>query len=284
MDIDDEEFSRLLKHMREKSLRNEGRRLLREARQRSIAAREQIDGVQIAPGGVMAAVDQRFDSTRTFQPSTMIRTQLRLAIHYAQAADAGGIAVSKSQPPTLSSFVVLRAAVECTASAHWLLSGQNHRESVERVLKRMWWDTVNAAEMSTTADGDADRGALRDLEERISEISRTIKGLNSAKIMDSKRIQLSTIVSDASAALRPNHPTTTRAVWMLCSGIAHGNIPVSAGAGLTAASVQQPSQHLIDDGPYAYIFSTIVEDIHMTAELFARRAAEQHEHQQPGGQ
>jgi hypothetical protein len=280
--MDDGEFSRILAHMREKSRRIEGRRLLREARQRSVEIREQIDGVRIAPGLVMARVDQRFDSTLTFQPSTMIRTQLRLAIHYVQAADEGGFPVGKSQPPTLSSFVVLRAAIECTASAHWLLSGKNHRQSVERVLKRMWWDTDSAAEMATIADGAADRRVLLDLEERITRISGPIKGLDSAKIVDSKRIPLSTIVSDAGAALRPNYPTMMRAGWMLCSGIAHGNIPVSAGAGLTASSVQQPSKHLIDDGSYAYIFSAIVDDIHATAQLFERRAAEKHEHQPSG--
>ncbi len=259
-----------------------GNQQLREARQRGIEIREQIDEVQVVLGGVMAAVDGRFALTRTFQPSTMIRTQLRLAIHYVQAADEGGFPGDKSQPPSLSSFVVLRAAIECTASAHWLLSGKNHRESVERVLKRMWWDTTSAAEMATIADEEADRTGLLDLTKRISQIARPIKGLASKTIMESKRIPLSTIVADAGAALHPDYPTMMRAGWMLCSGIAHGNLAVSAGTGVTAASVQQPSQHLIDNGSYGHIFAAIVGDIHATAQLFERRAAEAHEHQRPG--
>lgn len=281
MDIDDENLSRVFADMREKTRRTEGRRLLREARQHALQISKEVDELRVAPGGVLAAVDQRFDSTQTFQPSNMILTQLRLASHYLQAADQGGLRLGKWQYPTLSSFVVLRAAIECTASAHWLLSGANHRESVERALRRMWWDAVSAAEMATTADVDADHSALHDLEERINEILRPVKGLTLGQIVGSKRMSLSTVVADAGAALRPNDPTLMSAGWMMCSGIAHGNIPVSAGAGVTVALIQQPSQHVIDDSSYAFIFAGIVQDLDATVQLFKRRAVEQHKHRNP---
>lgn len=276
----DEEFLRVLTHMQEKSARIERQQMLRNARRRIPVIRDHIDTVRIVANGVMAGVDQRFDSTETFRPSTMIRTQLRLAAHYLQAADGNESPDSEAQPPTLSSYVVLRAAIESTASAHWLMSGKNHRESVKRVLKRMWWDTESAVEMAATADGNVDRSALEDLKKRITAISSPIKGLEVAKVTESKRMPLSTIVKDAGAALHPDYPSMMRAGWMLCSGIAHGNIPVSAGAGITPATVQLPSQHLIDDEAYAFVLSTIVEDLHLTALLFEKRAAEQHAHQQ----
>lgn len=231
----------------------------------------------------MAAADERFKSTGTFLPSTMIRTQLRLAVHYLKAADEGGFPLGKPQPPTLSSFVVLRAAIECTANAHWLLSSSNQRQLVERVLKRMWWDTTNAIEMATTADGGPPGDALVDLQTRIEKIARPIKGLGSVNITKSDRPLLSRIVSDASAALRPHYPKRMHAGWMLCSGIAHGNIPVSAGAGISAATVQRPAEHLIDDGSYGYVFAAVVDDVESTVELFERRAHEAHQHRRPGG-
>ena len=276
--MNEDELARLLAHMREKTRQVEGRKLLRETRTRIGAIRDLIDRLRVAKGGVMSAVDKRFDSTQTFQPSTMILTQLRLAIHYAQAADEGGFLTGGSRPPTLSSFVVLRAAIECTASAHWLLSGKNQRESIERVLKRMWWDTVSAAEMATIADGDADRTALRGLEDRIAEISRPVKGLAPETIISSKRMSLSTIVAEAGASLRPEYPTQMHAGWMLCSGISHGNLPVSAGVGISPELVQHPSRHSLDIGTYAFVFAATVEDLHATTLLFERRASEEHEH------
>jgi len=279
MDLGDEEFMRTLTEMREKTRRVEARKLLGRARERIGQVGKRLDAVEIAPKGVMAAVDRRFVSTQTFLPSTMVRTQLRLAIHYVQAADAAGFPTRRSQPPTLSSFVVLRTAIECTASAHWLMSAKNQRETIERVLKRMWWDTTSAADMANTADGARDTSSLIELKARISEITRPVKGLDSAKVFESERVKLSRIVANASADLRPSDPTIMHAGWMMCAGIAHGNIPVSAGAGISVASLQQPSQHLIDDTAYALVLSAVIEDILAAVQLFERRAAEQHEEQ-----
>ena len=121
MEFRDEELGRVIDFMekeREKVRRIGGRSLLHEARLSYAGIGELIDRVELIPQGKAAAVDQPFAAAKTFLPSTLIRTQLRLASHYIQAADNTG-------SPTLSSFVVLRAAVECTATAHWLMSGGN---------------------------------------------------------------------------------------------------------------------------------------------------------------
>lgn len=275
MEISEKEFERLIDFMekeQEKARRIEGRNTLREARVSYAAIGELIDRIQLIPRGKAAAVDQPFAETNTFLPSTLIRTQLRLASHYIQAADESGT-------PTLSSFVVLRAAVECTATAHWLMSGGNHRENVERVLKRMWWDTQSAADMATAADSNPDLSGLSDLREKIASITRPIKRLDEEMITGSTRVRLSGIVENASRALRPDDPTAMYATWMVCAAVSHGNIPVSAGAGLEAALVQQPAEHPIDESVYAQLLSVVVADLATTAKLFERHAAEQHTHQ-----
>jgi len=197
-----------------------------------------------------------------------------LAIHYVKAADEGS-------HPTLSSFVVLRAAIECTATAHWLMSGRSRGENVERALKRMWWDTQSAVDMATTADGNPDLSALDDLKDKIATITGPIKRLEATTVTESLRVRLSGLVEDASRLLRPDDPTAMYAAWMVCAAVSHGNIPVSAGAGLEAALVQQPSQHPIDEAVFAQVLSVALADLRTAAELFDRRAGEQHAHHRP---
>jgi hypothetical protein len=277
VEVGDEEFERFSAFMaqeHEKSRRIEGRRLLREARERYGPTEELIDRVRVIPGGKAAAVDKRFAATNTLLPSSFIRTQLRLAMHYIRAAD-------DTVTPMLSSFVVLRASVECTATAHWLMAGDSHRESVSRVLNRMWWDTQSAAEMATAGDGNSDPRALDDLRGRIAAIVHPIKGLDAETITQSTRIRLSDLVKKASRALRPNDPGALFATWMACAAVSHGNIPVSAGAGLAAALIESPSKHPIDEAVYAQLLSVAVADLRTTAGLFERRAVERHAHQRP---
>lgn len=197
--------------------------------------------------------------------------QLRLAVHYVQAAD-------EPESPTLSSFVVLRTAIECVATAHWLMSGGSNRVRIERALKRMWWDTLNAADMAATADGDRDDSTLNDLRARISAITDPVKHLDVETIITSQRVSLSGLVEDASLALRREDPTALLAAWKVCAAVSHGNIPVSAGAGIAAELIQRPSQHPIDGPVYAQILSVTVTDLRAAVELWRDCATQQHSH------
>lgn len=278
MNLDDGEFERIIAGMMAKSIRLDREEMLRQARARIPEIRSRIEAVQIVVDGIMASIDRRFKPTSTFLPSSMIRAQLRLALHYLHAADHRESDDDSPGDPTLSSYVVLRAAIECTATAHWLLSGRNQRERVERVLKRMWWDTENAVHMAAIADGAAEHSASEDLRQRIEAICRPVKGLEATNVMNSKRVQLSTVVKDASAALRPDQPTMMYAGWMLCSGVAHGNIPISAGVGITPETVQLPSLHPMDMVAFAPVFAAICEEVELTIGLFETCASEQHAH------
>lgn len=274
MEVGDTEFERFTDFMakeREKLSRIEGRRLLRDARAAYRSIDGGIDRVRVAPDGKAASVDAPFAATNTFLPSTLMATQLRLASQYIRAADGGA-------SPGLSSFVVLKAAIECTASAHWLMSGGSHRETVERVLKRMWWDTQAAAEMATIADEDTDLSSLVDLRTKIEVISRPLKGCNEESITGSTRVRLSGIVKDASQALRPDDPAAMYATWMLCAAVSHGNLPASAGAGLAPALIQKPSRHLIDESLFAHLLSVAVADLASTVDLFDSYATAEHSH------
>lgn len=277
MEHGDEEFQSFIAFMeneRKKLSVIGGRRLRAKAQDQLGEIEALIESVQVADGGRAADVDRPFAVRNVFLPSTMILTQLRLAVHYIWAAD-------ERPTPALSSFVVLRAAIECMATAHWLLAGDSLRIRIERVLKRMWWDTQTAADMATTADGNPDLTALNDLQKLISAIAQPIKRVDVDSITSSERPKLSRIVEDASRAVRPTDPSTMHAAWMLCAAVSHGNIPVSAGAGLDAALIQNPSKHPIDATTYAYVLSETVKDLGTISGLFRNYAAEGHPHQRP---
>ncbi|SEI10127.1 MULTISPECIES: hypothetical protein [unclassified Leifsonia] len=275
MALDDDDFAQfvsMMEELRAKARRIEGQRLLSQASKDLSKVQDLIDRVQVEEGGVAAALDQSFAASGTLLPSTLIRTQLRLAAQYLQAAH-------RAEPPELSCFVVLRAAIECAASAHWLMSGGSHRGNMGRILKRMWWDTLSAADLARTADENPDLSSLEDLRRRIADITGPVKRLDAESITNSPRVRLSGIVKDASEALRPEDPTILYATWMVCAAVSHGNVPVSAGAGITAASIQRPSQHPIDTVVFAQLVSVTTTNLRMTAELFERRAAERHKHE-----
>lgn len=233
---------------------------------------EFLDAVKIVEGGRAFAVDRHFE--QTFLPSDMVRAQLRLAQHYIESACSG-------DTPTLSSFVVLRVAIECIATAHWLIAEPSLRGRVERFLKRMWWDTASGVDMAVVADAEPDLSAVLDLEDTIHEIAEQIKGLDSEKVTNSKRLSLSSIVSEASCAVRPSYPTLMRSCWMACAGVSHGNIPISAGIGVEWRTVLNPSEHSISLTVYANFLEIAVDDLQTTVELFALYASEQHQNQRP---
>ncbi len=268
MDTEDfDTFRAFMEREHEKRRRIEGRTLLSDARSLLADVGSAIERVKVIPGGRLAALDSPFDKEATLLPSTLIRTQLRLAHHYFVAADVGS-------SPSLSSFVVLRVGLECAATAHWLMSARNQREGVARVVKRMWWDSMSAADMAKTADGNPDLSTLDDLRNRINAITQRIKGLDTASIVTSNREHLSSLIRKAGHALRPDEPTAMEATWMLCAGISHGNVAISAGAGYTPATIQEPTRHLVDEATYAQILFVAVGDLQAAVDLFGRRAAE----------
>lgn len=231
-----------------------------------------LSSVIIVPGGRAFAVDRHFEGT--FLPSDLVRTQLRLAQHYIESACGGGA-------PALASFVGLRVAIECMATAHWLIADRSLRGRVERFLKRMWWDTESAVDMAVVADADPDLSAVYDLEETIHEIAEPIKGLDPEKVTTSKRVALSSIVQEASRAVRPSYPTLMQSCWMACAGVSHGNISISAGIGVEPRAVRNPAEHPISMNVYANFLEIAVTDLQTTVELFMLYATEEHKNRRP---
>jgi hypothetical protein len=167
------------------------------------------------------------------------------------------------------------------ATAHWLIADPSLRGRVERFLKRMWWDTESAVDMAVVADADPDLSAVYDLEETIHEIAEPIKGLDPEKVTTSKRVPLSSIVQEASRAVRPSYPTLMQSCWMACAGVSHGNIPISAGIGVEPHAVRNPAEHPISMNVYANFLEIAVTDLQTTVELFMLYATEEHENRRP---
>ncbi|GAB3039712.1 hypothetical protein GCM10027052_20110 [Parafrigoribacterium mesophilum] len=272
MEIDEEEFRRISAFLEARIQEPDPQEQVHVARARLEAVGELLDSVKVIPGGRASAVDRCF--RETFLPSDMVRTQLRLAQHYIRSACDG-------HTPTLTSFVVLRVAIECQATAQWLIADASHRVRVERFLKRMWWDTQSAVDMAVVADANPDLRAVYELEETIHEIAEPIKGLDPEKVTTSKRVALSSIVQEASRAVRPSYPTLMQSCWMACAGVSHGNVPISAGIGVEPHSVQKPSEHPISMNVYANFLEIAVADLQTTVEFFQRYATEEHQNQRP---
>ncbi|MFD5863892.1 hypothetical protein ACFWGP_02980 [Agromyces sp. NPDC127015] len=268
MDIDEDELKRISALLGAHVSRPGPQEQVRAIRTRLESVGELLESVTIIPGGRASAVDRCFQET--FLPSDLVRTQLRLSQHYIQSACNG-------QAPTLTSFVVLRVAIECMATAQWLIAANSHRVRVERFLKRMWWDTQSAVDMAVVADAIPDLNAVYDLEETIHEIAEPIKGLDPNKVTTSKRVALSSIVREASQAVRPGYPTLMQSCWMACAGVSHGNVPMSAGVGVAPHSVRTPSEHAISWSVYANFLEIAVTDLQTTVELFRRFAMEEHQ-------
>lgn len=274
MEIDEDELRRISAFLGARTQRPDPQEQVRVIRARLEATGELLDNVRIIPGGRASAVDHCCQ--KTFLPSDMVRTQLRLARHFIESACNG-------PDPALASFVVLRVAIECMATAHWLIAATSHRVRVERFLKRMWWDTQSAVEMAVVADSSPDLSGVYDLEETIHEIAAPIKGLDPDKVTTSKRVALSSIVHEASRAVRPSYPTLMQSCWMACAGVSHGNVPISAGIGVAPHSVRNPSEHSISWDVYSNFLEIAVADLQTTVEFFVRYATEEHQSQRHMG-
>lgn len=270
-DVDAAWFAGFMDKERKKLLQIHGREEMRRGRAALIEASATLDAIVVAPGGVAASIDDAFAPTATLPPSSLIRTQLRLALHYLQTADT-------DPAPRLSSFVVLRVAIECIATGHWLMA-PNRREAILRALKRMWWDTQNAAEMAAVADGRSDPTELQALRERLATIVGPMKRVDVESVTGSQRPQLSGAVREASRSLREDDPTALQSAWMLCAALSHGNVPVSAGVGMAPALIQDPSKHLIDQPAFALVWSVVVDDFSTAVRMFEKYATTQQKHQ-----
>lgn len=270
MEIDEDELKRISAFLEARVQGPDPQEQVRVIRARLKAIGELLDSVKVVPGGRASAVDRCFQET--FLPSDMVRTQLRLSQHYIKSACDG-------ETPDLTSFVVLRVAIECMATAQWLIASPSLRVRVERFLKRMWWDTQSAMDMAVAADANPDLSAVYDLEEAIQEIAEPIKGLDPEKVTTSKRVALSSIVQEASRAVRPSYPTLMQSCWMACAAVSHGNVPISAGIGVSPHSVQSPSEHSISWNVYANFLEIAVTDLHTTVDFFIGYATEAHQNQ-----
>lgn len=270
--MDDDELRRISEFFEARARRIDAEEQVDLSRVRLQSIGELLDRVEIVQGGRAFAVDRHFQET--FLPSDMVRTQLRLAQHYVESACGG-------HTPALTSFVVLRVAIECMATAHWLIADPSLRGRVERFLKRMWWDTASALDMAVVADAEPDLSAVSNLEDTIHEIAEPIKGLDPENVTTSKRVALSSIVHEASRAVRPSYPTLMQSCWMACAGVSHGNIPISAGIGVEPHTVRNPSEHSISMSVYANFLEIAVTDLQTTVELFMLYATEEHQNQRP---
>jgi hypothetical protein len=270
-DVDAAWFAAFMEKERDKLQQIQGREELRRGRAVLIEAAGALDAIVVARGGVAASIDDAFTPSETLPPSSLIRTQLRLALHYLQTAD-------NDPAPSLSSFVVLRVAIECMATGHWLMP-PNRREAILRALKRMWWDTQSAAEMAAVADGRSDPSEVQALREKLAAIVGPMKRVDLDSVTGSQRPQLSGIVREASRSLREENPTVLQSAWMLCAALSHGNVPVSAGVGMAPALIQDPSQHLINLPVFASVWSVLVDDFSSAVRMFEKYATTQHQRQ-----
>lgn len=83
VEIGDGEVARIRKMHEAWTRVTDPQRQVQVTRARLEVIGEQLAAVKIAPGGRAHAVDRLFEST--FLPSDLVRTQLRLALHYESA-------------------------------------------------------------------------------------------------------------------------------------------------------------------------------------------------------
>lgn len=267
-DFDEAFFADFMEKERVKLREIRGRELRKRSRESYRLFASRLRAIEVIPGGFAASTDQPFAATGTLTPSNLIDIQIHLAATYIKHADS-------EERPSLSSFVILRVAIECLATAFWIMDAKSKRQAVERTLKRIWWDTANAESMAKTADPSFTSHVLDEVGELILRIAGPMKRLDADAIKTSARVSLSRLVDEASRAINPTDPGELFSTWKACAGISHGNIPISAGVGVSAQLIRMPAAHAIDEPAYAHMLWVISSSLDHVISMAEERASRQ---------
>lgn len=126
--------------------------------------------------------------------------------------DGGGI-------PAMSSFTLIRAAVECAAHGIWLLSSSKVDKRIFRSLQRHLMNRNDVEPLAQSLGISNPEGYAR-MRERLDGIHGSRGGLRQRSL--DRPLTTTAVVSDADRFVKTLDLTGLQ-VWQACSGLAHGN-------------------------------------------------------------
>lgn len=133
-------------------LEQHGREQYNQLRSRILEMRQKALAVRITPEGLLAREDQR----TSYSPiSYQVRWQLQLAAEHLVAFDR---LVEGHGLPDYAGYVLIRAALETSATAYWLIQPNVSNRRVLRALRMAYWNQVDSAEFATAQAGPTPPG------------------------------------------------------------------------------------------------------------------------------
>ncbi|MGH3040268.1 MAG: hypothetical protein ACRDNG_00745 [Gaiellaceae bacterium] len=235
---------------------------IHEMKQRALA-------VAITPGGLLAREDERTD----YSPiSYQVRWQLQLAAEHLVAfnrlVEAHGL-------PDYAGYVLIRAGLETSATAYWIIQPNVSHGRVLRALRMAYWNQRDSAEFAIAA-GFTDNTWDTERREYLELLRGKVKKLQQSKL-DIRRISHTDLLTDVGRGLKlPQRPSALLA-WRLCSSLAHGN---SAAAVMALQHRQiraeEPNVHR-STSSWALVSSlmrTAIDTFDGALDLFEKRASE----------
>lgn len=251
------------------ALEQHGHEQYLELRDRIHELRKRTLSVTLTPEGLLAREDQR---TNYSPISHQVRFQLQLAAEHLVAFDR---LVEAHGLPNYAGYVLIRAALETSATAYWLIQPNVSNRRVLRALRMAYWNQLDSAEFAIAA-GFTDTTWDTERREHLEMLRGKVKGLHQSRL-DVTRISHTNLLTDVGRALKLTQPPSTLLAWRLCSSLAHGN---SAAAVMALQHRQiradEPNVHS-STSSWALVSSlirTAVETFDAALDLFEKRAAE----------
>ncbi|OAN38856.1 hypothetical protein [Microbacterium sp. H83] len=181
---------------------------IHEMRSRALA-------VIVTPDGMLAREDERTD----YSPiSYQVRFQLQLAAEHLVALDH---LVAGHGLPNYAGYVLIRAALETSATAYWLLQPNVSNRRVLRALRTASWDQRDSAEFASAAGHAATDWDLQ-RHDHLDSLRRKVKGLHQSSL-DVPRLSHTDMLTAVERSLKISQQPSTLLAWRLCSSLAHGN-------------------------------------------------------------
>lgn len=179
-----------------------------------------LHGFEMMAGGLLEREDEL---TAYSHLSAQVRGQLVIAVDHLQSLSRH---FQKFGLPMSAHYTLMRTAIECTATALWLLGPNKSATRVIRALRTIWWaseDAAPLAEFMNYKGGKSGRRLLTRLEEL-----RDMRPGNGDRQIDIRRIRTTDMLIDVDRILRrPKDQVPLLTVWRACSGMAHGNQKVA---------------------------------------------------------
>ncbi|MCP1428209.1 hypothetical protein J3D45_000707 [Microbacterium foliorum] len=192
-----------------------GREQYDSLRPRIHQMRSRALAVAIAPDGMLAREDERTD----YSPiSYQVRFQLQLAAEHLVALDH---LIQGHGLPNYAGYVLIRAALETSATAYWLLQPNVSNRRVLHALRMAFWNQRDSAEFAAAA---GHRGTAWDEERRayLDLLRSKVKGLHQSSL-DVPRLSHTDMLTAVGRKLKISQQPSTLLAWRLCSSLAHGN-------------------------------------------------------------